>query len=133
MQQSIFQLALVVDDYDHAIGYFTTILGFQLLEDTVLSSEKRWVRVAPAGNTGAALLLAKAANETQQQAIGNQSGGRVFLFLHTDNIHRDVALYKSRGVKFIREPEAFEYGTAAVFEDCYGNKWDLIEPVAGRV
>lgn len=128
MPQSLFQLALVVDDYDKAITYFTNTLGFELLEDTRLSPDKRWVRVAPAGNIGASLLLARAANEEQKHAIGNQSGGRVFLFLHTDNIQRDVEVYKSRGVKFIREPEAFEYGWAAVFEDLYGNKWDLIAP-----
>lgn len=130
MPHSLFQLALVVDDYDRAIAYFTQTLGFELLEDTILSPEKRWVRVAPSHSSGASLLLAKAANQTQQQAIGNQSGGRVFLFLHTENIQRDVELYKSRGVKFIREPESFEYGIAAVFEDLYGNKWDLIEPAS---
>lgn len=128
MTQSLFQLALVVDDYDKAIRFFTNTIGFELLEDTILSPDKRWVRVAPKGSSGACLLLARAANEEQRQAIGNQTGGRVFLFLHTDDIYRDVAAYKSRGVTFIREPERFEYGIAAVFEDLYGNKWDLIEP-----
>ncbi len=128
MSQSLFQLALLVDDYDKALRYFTNTLGFELLEDTRLSPDKRWVRIAPKGNGGAYLLLARAANDEQRQAVGNQSGGRVFLFLHTNDIYRDVAAYKSRGVTFIREPERYEYGIAAVFEDLYGNKWDLIEP-----
>lgn len=128
MTQSIFQLALVVDEYDRAIDFYVNVLGFVLLEDTVLSPEKRWVRVAPAGNNGASLLLARAATPDQQRAIGCQTGGRVFLFLQTDDIHRDVALYKSRGVRFLREPEPADFGTAAVFEDLYGNKWDLIAP-----
>ncbi len=128
MSQSLFQLALVVDDYDKAIRYFTNTLDFELLEDTILSPDKRWVRVAPKGNTGACLLLARAATAGQKAAIGNQTGGRVFLFLQTDDIERDVRLYKSRNVRFLRDPEKFEYGTAAVFEDLYGNKWDLIQP-----
>lgn len=128
MSQTLFQIALVVDDYDRAIDYFVNTLNFELLEDTRINDEKRWVRVKPRGAAGASLLLAKAANAAQQLAIGNQSGGRVFLFLHTDRIREDVEVYKSRGVNFIREPESFEFGMSAVFEDIYGNKWDLIEP-----
>lgn len=132
MSQTLFQIALVVDDYDRAIDYFVNTLNFELLEDTRINDEKRWVRVKPRGAAGASLLLAKAANAAQQQAIGHQSGGRVFLFLNTDRIYADVEEYKSHGVKFIREPETFEFGIAAVFEDLYGNKWDLIQP-AGTV
>lgn len=128
MPQSLFQLTLLVDEYDRAIDYYVNVLGFVLLEDTVLSPEKRWVRVAPEGNTGAALLLARAVTTEQERAIGCQTGGRVFLFLHTDDIDRDVSVYKSRGVRFLREPEPADFGTAAVFEDLYGNKWDLIAP-----
>lgn len=127
MPQHIAHIALVVDDYDKAIHYYTDILGFALLEDTELSPDKRWVLVAPKGDKGCALLLAKAANEEQQSRVGNQAGGRVFLFLHTDDLQRDYKNYKSKGVSFLREPTTESWGSAAVFEDLYGNKWDLVE------
>ena len=123
------QLALVVRDYDEAIEYYTRVLGFRLIEDTPLSG-KRWVRVAPPGGD-AALLLARAANPEQKRAVGNQTGGRVFLFLHTDDFWRDVATLQSRGVRFVRPPSRETYGTVAVFEDLYGNLWDLLELTAG--
>lgn len=121
-------MALVVDDYDAAIEYYTNTLGFQLLEDTPQSETKRWVVVSPPGNTGCNLLLAKAANEEQKSRIGNQTGGRVFLFLHTDNFQRDYEYFRGKGVTFIREPATETYGTVAVFKDYYGNLWDLIQP-----
>lgn len=128
MKQSLAQIALVVKDYDEAIDFYTNVLGFTLIEDTILSEVKRWVIVAPAGSNGCRILLAKAANEKQEKFIGNQTGGRVFLFLHTDDIRRDHQHYKNQQVKFVREPTVEEYGTVAVFEDCYGNLWDLIQP-----
>jgi catechol 2,3-dioxygenase-like lactoylglutathione lyase family enzyme len=128
MKQTLAQVAIVVKDYDAAIEFYTGSLGFVLVEDTVLSDVKRWVVVAPAGSTGCRLLLAKAANERQEKAIGNQTGGRVFLFLHTDDIQRDYDLYTSKNIRFLREPTKEEYGTVAVFEDLYGNLWDLIQP-----
>ncbi|MCU0424449.1 MAG: VOC family protein [Candidatus Kapabacteria bacterium] len=131
MNQAITALTLVVRDYDEAIRYYTDVLGFALLEDTPLSSEKRWVRVAPqntSGKAGASILLAKATNERQEAAIGNQTGGRVFLFLHTDNFWRDYEAYRSRNVRFTEEPRKEEYGTVVVFKDLYGNLWDLVEP-----
>ncbi len=128
MNQRIAHIALVVDDYDEAIEFYTQKLDFQLIEDTQLSDEKRWVMVAPNGAKECSLLLAKAANEQQTSIIGNQAGGRVFLFLFTDNFERDYAKLKSRDIKFVRPPQDFEYGTVAVFEDLYGNRWDLIEP-----
>lgn len=128
MNQRIAHIALVVDDYNDAIEFYTKKLGFQLLEDTKLSDEKRWVMVAPPGAKECSLLLAKAANERQTNFVGNQTGGRVFLFLFTDNFWRDYETFNSRGIKFIRPPQKFEYGTVAVFEDLYGNLWDLIEP-----
>ena len=127
INQQIGQLALVVRDYDEAIEYFTEKLGFILKENTKLSETKRWVVVAPPGEGGAALLLAKAASESQAQAIGNQTGGRVFLFLYTDDFSRDYNKYRDKGVRFVREPQKEIYGTVAVFEDLYGNYWDLIE------
>lgn len=130
MNQHIALIALVVDDYDKAIDYYTRQLGFQLTEDTVLSPLKRWVRVKPTGNGNCELLLAKAATEIQEKAIGNQSGGRVFLFLYTDNFQRDYQQYKKRGIEFIRAPATEVYGTVAVFKDIYGNLWDLIEPAS---
>jgi lactoylglutathione lyase len=120
-----------VRNYDEAIEYYTTTLGFDLIEDTLLGGGKRWVRVAPrsdAGVAGAALLLTQASNDIQRAAIGNQTGGRVFLFLHTDDFWRDYHAYRSRGVRFCEEPREEEYGTVVVFEDLYGNKWDLVEP-----
>lgn len=128
MQQRIAHIALVVDNYDEAIKFYTKKLDFQLLEDTKLSDDKRWVVIAPNGARECSLLLAKAANDRQKTFVGNQTGGRVFLFLHTDNFWRDYEKLKSREIKFIRAPQEFEYGTVAVFEDLYGNLWDLIEP-----
>jgi catechol 2,3-dioxygenase-like lactoylglutathione lyase family enzyme len=128
MYQRIAHIALVVEDYDDAIEFYTQKLDFQLLEDSKLSDEKRWVMVAPKGAKECCLLLAKAANDRQFTFVGNQTGGRVFLFLFTDNFYRDYEKLKSKEVKFVRQPQEFEYGTVAVFEDLYGNLWDLIEP-----
>ena len=127
MNQQLGQLTLLVSDYDEAIHYYTAILGFELLEDTQMSETKRWVRVSPPGSA-CHLLLAKAANESQQAQIGLQAGGRVFLFLYTDDFWRDYRRYTARGVEFIREPSEETYGTVSVFKDLYGNLWDLIEP-----
>lgn len=127
MKQRIAHVALVVKDYDEAIQFYTEKLHFRLIEDTVLSETKRWVLVAPQGSTECCLLLAKAANELQQSRIGNQTGGRVFLFLHTDNFERDYQNLLDNNIKIVREPSKEEYGTVAVFEDLYGNLWDIIE------
>lgn len=118
-------MALVVDDYDRAIDYYTRVLGFDLVHDEVLSETKRWVLVSP-GAGSCQLLLAKAASEVQQQAIGNQSGGRVFLFLHTDTFDEDHARLVTHQVEIVRPPEEMPYGKVLVFKDCYGNLWDLI-------
>jgi len=128
MNQRIASLALVVNDYDQAIEFYTRKLHFTLLEDTVLSPAKRWVRVAPPGSSGCELLLAKAANEEQQSRVGNQTGGRVFLFLHTDDLERDYQNLLDQQIKIVRPPTTEEWGRVAVFEDLYGNLWDLIEP-----
>ena len=128
MLQKIAHVAVVVKDYDEAIQFYTTILDFELLEDTQLSAEKRWVRVAPRGAKECNLLLAKAANDQQLYSVGNQTGGRVFLFLFTDDFWRDYNKYKERKVNFVRPPTEEPYGIVAVFEDLYGNLWDLIEP-----
>ncbi|WP_282161945.1 VOC family protein [Ulvibacterium marinum] len=128
MKQKIAHIALVVKDYDEAIAFYTKKLDFILLEDTILSEEKRWVLVAPPGAKESCLLLAKAANEEQRKSIGNQSGGRVFLFLFTDDFWRDYNKMVGRNIKFLRPPKEEEYGTVAVFEDLYGNLWDLLEP-----
>jgi catechol 2,3-dioxygenase-like lactoylglutathione lyase family enzyme len=127
MQQQIAHIALVVADYDEAIRFYTDKLNFTLIEDTVLSETKRWVLVAPAGSAGCCLLLAKAANEEQQSRVGNQTGGRVFLFLYTDDFWRDHKAMIEKGIVFAREPVEESYGTVAVFRDLYGNLWDLIE------
>lgn len=128
MKQSIIHLALVVRDYDEAIEFFTRTLHFTLVEDTYQpEQDKRWVVVAPPGSSGTTLLLARASSAEQREAIGNQTGGRVFLFLGTDDFWRDYRDMVSRGVTFIREPKLAPYGTVAVFEDLYGNRWDLIE------
>ena len=124
----IANLAILVRDYDEAIAWYTGMLGFQLIEDTDLGGGKRWVQVAPPGSEETRLLLAKAASDHQASRIGDQTGGRVFLFLHTDDFARDHAAFSARGVKFVREPKRKAYGTVAVFEDLYGNLWDLIEP-----
>jgi len=125
-RRSLFQLALVVRDYDEAIAWFTQNLGFELVEDTPMGN-KRWVVVAPSRDAGAQLLLARAVNDEQSSRIGNQAGGRVFLFMHTDDCRRDVREWSARGVKFLEEPRDEEYGIVVVFEDLYGNKWDLIQ------
>jgi catechol 2,3-dioxygenase-like lactoylglutathione lyase family enzyme len=128
MKQELVQLALVVADYDDAIDFYTKKLHFTLIEDTVLSETKRWVVVAPPGSSGCRLLLAKAANEEQQSRVGNQTGGRVFLFLYTDDFWRDYKRMQEEGIVFVREPVVEPYGTVSVFKDLYGNLWDLIEP-----
>ncbi|MFN7327501.1 MAG: VOC family protein [Chitinophagales bacterium] len=127
MQQNLAQIALVVRDYDEAIAYFTQVFRFELLEDTVLSPQKRWVVVRPKGSQGCSLLLAKAADEQQSSRIGNQTGGRVFLFLYTDDLDRDAAYLSEAGVRFLRGPLEEPYGKVMVVEDLYGNKWDWIE------
>jgi catechol 2,3-dioxygenase-like lactoylglutathione lyase family enzyme len=130
MQQYLSQIALVVKDYDEAIDFYVNKLGFELVEDTVLSPEKRWVKVKPANapSHGCHLLLAKASTTEQTKSIGNQTGGRVFLFLHTDDFDRDYQNYTSKGVVFVRPPVVEPYGKVAVFKDLYGNLWDLIQP-----
>jgi len=128
MQQYLANIALVVRDYDEAIEFYTQKLGFELIEDTPLSAEKRWVRVRPRGLQGCCLLLAKAKNDTQAPFVGNQTGGRVFLFLHTDNFDRDYQNLLQHKIKIIREATVEPHGKVAVFEDLYGNLWDLIEP-----
>jgi catechol 2,3-dioxygenase-like lactoylglutathione lyase family enzyme len=127
MTQTIAALALVVRDYDEAIAYYTGVLGFDLLEDTPRGGGKRWVRVAPRGGHGTVLLLAQAVNAVQRAAVGNQSGGRVFLFLHTDDFARDHTAMLARGVHFVETPRHEPYGSVAVFEDLYGNRWDLLQ------
>ena len=128
IKQSIAHIALLVEDYDDAIRFYTEKLNFRLIEDTVLSETKRWVILSPPGSAGCSLLLARAASAEQKKAIGNQTGGRVFLFLHTDNFARDYQEMIHRGIEFIRPPAREPYGTVAVFRDLYGNLWDLIEP-----
>jgi catechol 2,3-dioxygenase-like lactoylglutathione lyase family enzyme len=131
-RQTIGQIALVVRDYDEAIDFYVGVLGFTLVEDSVVQAQdKRWVVVTPPGSIGSSLLLARAADAEQTSRVGNQTGGRVFLFLHTDDFWRDFHAYKARGVTFVREPKAESYGTVAVFRDLYGNLWDLLQPNAG--
>ncbi|WP_020538646.1 VOC family protein [Lewinella cohaerens] len=130
MRQHIARIALVVADYDDAIAFYTQKLKFELIEDTPLTPEKRWVVVAPPGGKECALLLARATNEEQRKSIGNQTGGRVFLFLYTDDFWRDFENMKSEGIEFVRPPVKEPYGTVAVFKDLYGNLWDFIEPIA---
>lgn len=127
MAQQLAHISLLIRDYDEAIEFYINVLGFELIEDSALTATKRWVRVAPKGST-TCLLLAKADGETQVNRIGDQTGGRVFLFLNTDDFARDYKLYCDRGVHFIREPVEEPYGTVAVFKDLYGNLWDLIQP-----
>jgi catechol 2,3-dioxygenase-like lactoylglutathione lyase family enzyme len=128
MNQSLGLIALVVRDYDEAIAFYTAVLGFTLVEDSyVPQQDKRWVVVAPPGSGGARLLLARGVGEEQSSRIGNQTGGRVFLFLYTDDFWRDVERYRARGVRFVREPKQEPYGTVAVFADLYGNLWDLVQ------
>ena len=128
MYQRIAHIALVVKDYDEAIEFYTHKLEFQLIEDSPLDETKRWVLMAPKGAKECCLLLVKASNELQTSSIGNQTGGRVGFFLFTDDFWRDYHQMLERQVNFIRAPTTFAYGTVAVFEDLYGNKWDLIEP-----
>jgi len=133
MNQSIAHVALVVRDYDEAIEFFSTKLNFRVIEDTYQAAQhKRWVVIAPPGSTGSTLLLARASNEDQEASVGNQTGGRVFLFLSTDDFWRDYNEMVERGISFVREPKTEDYGTVAVFEDLYGNLWDLIEYVPGH-
>lgn len=128
MKQQIASVAILVRDYDEALEFYTKQLGFDLIEDTVLSETKRWVVIAPKNSDGCRLLLARAANEGQVSRIGNQTGGRVFLFLHTDDFWRDYNAYIDKGIEFIRPPSKEAYGTVSVFKDLYGNLWDLIGP-----
>jgi catechol 2,3-dioxygenase-like lactoylglutathione lyase family enzyme len=132
MNLRIAHITLLVDDYDKAIDFFTGKLNFKLVEDTKLSDEKRWVLVKPQGPENCCLLLAKASNDVQKSSIGHQSGGRVFLFLQTDNFKRDYQKLIDNGIKIVREQKSEDYGTVAVFEDLYGNMWDLIEPSKSR-
>jgi len=128
MQQSIIHIALVVRDYDEAIDFYVTKLGFELIEDTYQpAQDKRWVVVAPPGSLGTTLLLAKASKPEQESFVGNQAGGRVFLFLNTDNFWRDYERLRTQNITFVREPKEEEYGTVAVFKDLYGNLWDLLQ------
>jgi catechol 2,3-dioxygenase-like lactoylglutathione lyase family enzyme len=132
MSQSIARVSLVVRDYDEAIAFYTGRLGFRLVEDTRLSDSKRWVVVEPHGSQGTGLVLAKAATPRQEGRVGDQTGGRVGFFLHTDDFVRDYDLMKSRGVHFVEEPRREPYGRVAIFEDLYGNRWDLLELKAPR-
>lgn len=128
MNQNLVQIALVVREYDEAIKFYTEVLNFTLVEDTSMTPTKRWVIVQPPGSSGCQLLLAKAVGDEQLSRVGNQTGGRVFLFLHTDNFQRDYEFLKNKGVSFVREPSNEPYGTVAVFADLYGNLIDLIQP-----
>jgi len=128
MKQRLAHIAIVVNDYDEAINFYTEKLQFDLVEDTRLSETKRWVLVRPKGGDSCCLLLAKAANEEQLSRVGNQTGGRVFLFLHTDSFERDYQNLLDHKIEIVRQPQREQYGTVAVFKDLYGNLWDMIEP-----
>lgn len=129
MKQSLGLVSLVVRDYDEALAFYIDTLGFTLVEDTAVPEQnKRWVVIAPPGSAETRLLLARAANHEQAARVGNQTGGRVFLFLYTDDFERDYQAYKAKGVSFVREPKEEPYGTVAVFKDLYGNLWDLLQP-----
>lgn len=132
MQQTLARIALVVNDYDEAIEFYTKKLHFTLIEDTVMSPTKRWVVVAPPGSDGCCLLLAKAASDEQQSRVGNQTGGRVFLFLYTDDLRRDHANLLQHNITIVRQPVQETWGKVLVFADLYGNLWDLIEPSATK-
>ena len=132
MKQRLANIAIVVNDYDEAIDFYTKKLHFDLVEDTKLSETKRWVVVKPKGTESCCLLLAKAANEEQASKVGNQTGGRVFLFLHTDNFERDFQNLINNNIEIVRNPTKEAYGTVAVFKDIYGNLWDLIEPTSNE-
>lgn len=128
MKQSLGLTALLVRDYDEALEFYVGALGFKLVEDTVIAAQnKRWVVIAPAGSSESSLLLARAADPEQAARIGNQTGGRVFLFLYTDDFWRDYIAYKAKGVEFVRDPKQESYGMVAVFKDPYGNLWDLLQ------
>ena len=128
MNQRLAHIAIVVNDYDEAIKFYTEKLHFDMVEDTQLSETKRWVLVRPKGSNECCLLLAKAANDEQRSRVGNQTGGRVFLFLHTDNFERDYQNLIDHQIEIVRQPQREEYGTVAVFKDLYGNLWDMIGP-----
>ena len=128
MKQQIVQLSLIIEDYDEAIEFYTKVMKFDLIEDTKRSENKRWVVVAPPGGEGCKILLAKAKNEEQLSRVGNQTGSRVFVFLHTDDFWRDYDHLKKHNVTFKGEPREEDFGSVVVFEDLYGNLWDLIEP-----
>ncbi|MBA6417883.1 VOC family protein [Colwellia sp. 6M3] len=127
IKQRISNIALVVENYDDAIEFYTQKLNFELIENTDLGGGKRWVQISPPNAEGTNILLAKASNEQQQQSIGNQAGGRVFLFLQTNDFWRDYEYMKSQGVEFTEQPRVEEYGTVVVFKDLYGTKWDLLQ------
>jgi catechol 2,3-dioxygenase-like lactoylglutathione lyase family enzyme len=139
MKQSLVHIALIVNDYDEALDFYTNVLDFDLIEDTYQpEQDKRWVVVSPRNSNGATILLVKASKPIQKDFIGNQSGGRVFLFLGTDDFYRDYNNLVSKGVEFVREPKVADYGTVAVFKDLYGNLWDLVQfnrdhPMANRL
>lgn len=134
MKQNIIHIALVVNDYDEAIDFYTQKLNFVLIEDTYQAEQdKRWVVVSPPGSTGTTLLLAKASKPIQEKFIGDQAGGRVFLFLSTDDFYRDYQEMLAKGIEFVREPKAADYGTVAVFKDLYGNLWDLVQFTDGHL
>jgi len=128
MSQFLKGLALVVRDYDEAIAYYCGVLGFTLEEDSAMGNGKRWVVVAPRGARECRLILARAKNEAESAAVGNQAGGRVFLFLHTDNFEADYRRMLQNGVQFVEQPRKEEYGRVVVFADLYGNRWDMVEP-----
>ncbi len=132
MPQSVLHVSLLVRDYDEAIAFYRDKLNFELIEDTRLSADKRWVVIAPRGNSTMSLVLGKAQTVEEKNQVGMQAGGRVFLFLCTDNFLRDYKQMQADGIEFTREPETFDYGTVAVFKDLYGNLWDLLEPSPGH-
>jgi uncharacterized glyoxalase superfamily protein PhnB len=133
MNRQLALVTIVVNDYDEAIDFYTKKLNFILIEDTVVDENKRWVVVRPSGRSGCSLLLAKAASSEQKKTIGNQTGGRVFLFLNTDDFDRDYRNLVDQGIVIIREPSVESYGKVAVFSDLYGNMWDLIEPSSQKI
>ena len=134
MKQFVGLTAVVVKEYDEAIDFYTKVLDFNLIDDSyVPEQDKRWVVVAPPGNTGSQILLARAVGDEQLSRVGNQTGGRVFLFLYTDDFWRDYQTYVDRGVEFVREPKTEDYGIVAVFRDLYGNLWDLVQPSSSAI
>jgi len=133
MPQSLAHVTFLVRDYDEALNFFTDVLGFRVVEDSPLPASKRWLVVTPPGSRGTSLLLAQAADPAQLLQVGHQAAGRVFLFLHTDDFWRDYRLMQASNVKFLESPRQESYGTVAVFEDLYGNKWDLLQPTDSAV